>query len=166
MYEEELPRNRNKPRTLGDVCLGPTHNDQGGFKFMSLTIGAAVTRYGWDPIHMPSSVIERVNRLGKDQPELLLFTDRKGRLIGEAEPTGVDGAEQPGQDEDLEDDVVLDDKGAEDEEDLAKDASQVHELENWRHYNKIWIGSDSYSIVRDSKIQKTRQGPTGIAFIH
>ena len=87
---------------------------------MSLTTGASVTRYGWNPIHMPSSVIARVNRLGKDQPELLLFTDRKGRLIGEADPTGVDGAEQPGQDEDLEDDVGLDDEGAEDEEYLAR----------------------------------------------
>ena len=68
VYEEELPRNSNKPRTLGAVCLDPTHNEQGGFKFMSVTTGAAVTRYGWDPIPMPSSVIERVNRLGKDQP--------------------------------------------------------------------------------------------------
>ena len=35
VYKEELPRSSNKPRTLGDVCLGPTHNEQGGFKFMS-----------------------------------------------------------------------------------------------------------------------------------
>ena len=97
VYKDELTRNSNKPRTLGSVSLGPTYNKQGGFKFMSLTTGAVVTRHGWDPIPMPSSMIERVNRLGKDQPELLLFTDRKGRLIGEAEPTGVDGAEQPGQ---------------------------------------------------------------------
>ena len=88
---------------------------------MSLTTGAAITRYGWDPIPMTSSVIARVNRLGKDQPELLVFKDRKGRLIGEAEPTGVDGAEQPGQAEDLEDDVGLDDEGAEDEEDLSEE---------------------------------------------
>ena len=91
MYEEELPRNINKPRTLGAVFLGPTKNKQGGFKLMSLTTGAAITRYGWDLIPMPSSVIARVNRLGKDQPELLLFTDRKGRLIEKADPTGVDG---------------------------------------------------------------------------
>ena len=68
---------------------------------------------------MPSSMIERVNRLGKDQPELLIFTDKKGRLIGKTDPTGVDGAEQPGQDNDVEDDVGLDDEGTKDEEDLA-----------------------------------------------
>ena len=26
VYEEYLPRNSNTPRTLGAVCLGPTHN--------------------------------------------------------------------------------------------------------------------------------------------
>ena len=86
---------------MGAVFLGPTHNEQGGFKFMSLTTGASVTIYGWDTIPIPSSVIARVNRLGKDQPELLIFTDKKGRLIGEAEPTGVDGAEQTSQDNKL-----------------------------------------------------------------
>ena len=69
VYKEELTRNINKPRTLGAVCLGPTYNDQGAFKIMILTTGATITGYGWDPIPMPSSVIERVNRLGKDQPE-------------------------------------------------------------------------------------------------
>ena len=76
---------------------------------MSLTTGAAVTRYGWYLTPITSSVIARVNRLGKDQPEFLVFKDRKGRLIGEAKPTGVDVVDQPGQDEDLEDDVGLDD---------------------------------------------------------
>ena len=130
VYEEELPRNRNKPRTLGAVCLGPTHNDQGSLKFMSLTTGAAVTRYGWDPIPIPSSVIARFNRLGKDQPELLVFTDRKGRLIGEAEPTGVDGAEQPCQDEYLEDDVGLYDEGAEDEKYLAEEIEIAYQVQS------------------------------------
>ena len=125
-----MPRNSNKSRTLGSVCLGPTHNEQGGFKFMSLTTGAAVTRYGWDPIHIPSFVIERVNRLGKDQPELLLFMGRIGRLVGQADPTGVDGAEQPGQDEDLEDDVGLDDEGAEDEEDLAEEIEIADQVQS------------------------------------
>ena len=75
-------------------------------------------------------MIARVNRLGKDQPELLLFTDRKGRLIGEAEPTGVDGAEQPGQDEDLGDDVGLDDEGAEDEEDLSEEIKITNQVQS------------------------------------
>ena len=79
---------------------------------------------------MPSSVIARVNRLGKYQPEFLVFTDIKGRLIGEAEPTGVDGAEQPGQDEDLEDYVGLDDEEAEDEEDLAEEIKIADQVQS------------------------------------
>ena len=40
---------------------------------------------------MPQEVIDRVNELGKanEQPELLTFYDRKGRLIGETENPGV-----------------------------------------------------------------------------
>ena len=61
---------------------------------------------------------------------MLLFTDRKGRLIGEAEPTGVDGVEQPGQDEDLEDDVGLDNEGAEYEEDLAEEIEIADQVQS------------------------------------
>ena len=75
-------------------------------------------------------MIERVNRLGKDQQELLILTDRKGRLIGKAEPTGVDGEEQPGQDEDLEDYVGLDDEEAEDEEYLAKEIEIADQVQS------------------------------------
>ena len=79
---------------------------------------------------MPSSVIAIFNRLVKDQPELLLFTDRKGRLIGESEPTGVDDAEHTGQDEDLEDDVGLNDEGSEDEEDLDKEINIAEQVQS------------------------------------
>jgi hypothetical protein len=39
---------------------------------------------------MPDTVIARVNELGKGQPEELVFTDRRGRLIGDVELPGVD----------------------------------------------------------------------------
>ena len=42
---------------------------------------------------MPKTVIKRVNVLGKDQPEHFIFTDRKGRQIGESEITGVEGGQ-------------------------------------------------------------------------
>ena len=35
---------------------------------------------------MPNSVIQRVQEFGKDQPEQFIFTDRKGRTIGDIEP--------------------------------------------------------------------------------
>ena len=42
---------------------------------------------------MPDIFNDRVNLLRKYQPELLVFTDSKGQLIGDgdAEITGVDG---------------------------------------------------------------------------
>jgi hypothetical protein len=77
---------------------------------MSLVTAKPVSRRTWDEIPMPDSVIQRVNELGKDQPEQFIFTDRKGRAIGDIEPaqaimkyaldqddpleiTGVDGDE-------------------------------------------------------------------------
>jgi hypothetical protein len=42
---------------------------------------------------MPDVVINRVNELGKDQPSLMTFKDRHGRLIGDMEISGVDSTE-------------------------------------------------------------------------
>ena len=36
-------------------------------------------------------MINRVNVIGKDQPEHFIFADRKGRKIGESDITGVEG---------------------------------------------------------------------------
>jgi hypothetical protein len=46
---------------------------------------------------MPDTVIARVNALGSDHPEQLIFTDRHGRLIGDTEIPGVhfEDDEQP-----------------------------------------------------------------------
>ena len=74
----------------------PSENIQGGFKFMSLSSMKNITRKSWDMTLMPDTVIDRFNLLGKDQPEILAFSDRKGRLIadGDVELTGVDGDEK------------------------------------------------------------------------
>jgi hypothetical protein len=90
VHEENTPRNSQLPRTQGAICLGPSGNLQGGFKFMSLTSGQRISRRTWDVIPMPQTVIDRVNRLGKDQPEQFVFTDRKGRLIGDLELSSSD----------------------------------------------------------------------------
>jgi len=91
VHEEELPRNSLLPRTRGAICLGPTGNLQGGYKFMALDTGKRITRRSWDAIPMPDTVIARVNELGKGQPQQLVFTDRHGRLIGDVQIAGVDG---------------------------------------------------------------------------
>jgi len=90
VHEEGTPRNSQIPRTKGAISLGPTGNLQGGFKFMSLATGKKIIRRSWDVIPMPDTVIARVNALGADQPEQLIFTDRRGRPIGDVEIPGVD----------------------------------------------------------------------------
>ena len=93
VHEEDQPRNSQLPRTQGAICLGPSGNMQGGFKFMTLKTMKKIVRRSWDPIPMPDTVIARVNELGKDQPEQFAFTDRNGQLIGDVKIPGVDGDE-------------------------------------------------------------------------
>ena len=47
-------------------------------------------RRSWDVIPMPDTVITRVNTLGSNQPEQLIFTNRRGRPIVNVEIPGVD----------------------------------------------------------------------------
>ena len=69
VHEEDKPRNSMKARTKGAICLGPSGNLQGGFRFMSLRSGKRITRYAWDKVPMTDTIIDRVNELGKDQPK-------------------------------------------------------------------------------------------------
>ena len=105
VHEEEKPCNREYARTHGAICLGPCGNLQGGFYFMRLASGKNITRYIWDDIPMTDTVIRRVNQLVRGQPKRFLFTDQKGRPIGNVELTGVDGEESQeklDEDDDLE----------------------------------------------------------------
>jgi hypothetical protein len=93
VHEEDTPRNSQVARTKGAISLGPSGNVQGGFKFMALNSGKKIVRRSWDMTPLPDIVINRVNELGKDQPRLMTFTDRHGRLIGDMEIPGVDYTE-------------------------------------------------------------------------
>jgi hypothetical protein len=42
---------------------------------MALNTGKKSTRRSWDVIPMPDTVIARVNALGTNQPDQLIFTD-------------------------------------------------------------------------------------------
>ena len=89
VHEEDLPRNSQVARTRGAISLGRSGNLQGGFKFMALNTGMKIARRTWDVIPMPDLVIARVNELGSNQPALMTFTDRHGRLVGDLEIPGV-----------------------------------------------------------------------------
>ena len=58
---------------------------------MSLQTGQNITRYNLDEITIPQIVINWVNVLVTDQQEHFIFTNRKGRKIGESKIPGVEG---------------------------------------------------------------------------
>ena len=87
---EEAPFNSQNPRTKGAISLGPSENLQVVFKFMALNTGNKIVQRGWDVIPIPYTLIPRVNALGSDQPEQLIFTDRRRRPIGDVKIPGVD----------------------------------------------------------------------------
>jgi hypothetical protein len=90
VHEEDTPQNSQVDRTKGAISLDPSGNLQGGFKFMALNSGKKIVRRSWDVIPMLDVVINRVNESGKDQPSIMTFRDRHGRLIGDIEVPGVD----------------------------------------------------------------------------
>jgi hypothetical protein len=59
-------------RTVGAICLGPTGNQQGSFKFMTLRTEKKFSPHKWKVLPMPQEVIDRVNAMGKSdgKPEL------------------------------------------------------------------------------------------------
>jgi hypothetical protein len=93
VHDEDNPRNSQIARTKGAISLGPSGNLQRGFKFMALNSGNKIVCRSWDVIPMPDIAIDRVNALGRDQPQQTTFTDRHGNLIGDVEIPGVDAEE-------------------------------------------------------------------------
>jgi len=89
-HKEPDPTNTLNTRTVGAICLGPTGNLQGSYKFLSLQSGKLITHHVWTPLPMSQEVIDRVNAIGmsQDQPKLLMFYDCKGKVVGDlAEPS-------------------------------------------------------------------------------
>ena len=83
IHKEETPRNSTRPITRSAICMVPSGNKQGGFKFMTLGSMKKVVRRIWDELPMPDTVIAQVNTLGQGQPNDLDLLDRNIRTIGE-----------------------------------------------------------------------------------
>ena len=75
--------------------MGTNLNIQDGFKFIFLRLMKNIIGRSWYTILILDTVIDRVNQLGKYQQDILIFTHRKGRLIGDGDVRikGVDGDE-------------------------------------------------------------------------
>ena len=88
VHEENQPTNTQQPQTISTICIGPTGNLQGVYKFCNLTRGKLITRRKWNALPMPVEVIAHVNRIGQaqDQPSLITFQDRHGHSIEDTNP--------------------------------------------------------------------------------
>jgi hypothetical protein len=132
VHEEDTPHNSQSPRTKGAILLGPSGNLQGGYKSMALNTGKKITRRSWDVIPMPDMVIARVNALGTDQHERLIFTNRCRRPIGDVEIPAVMDFEE--EDDDNAEMPVLDPVGIGSVElpgvDVAGQAPQTIEIDD------------------------------------
>ena len=66
---------------------------------MSIQYANNTTRGIWDMVPIPDTVVSRVNDLEKGEPEHFIFTYQKGRLIVDAELTGMEtsGNQEPPQ---------------------------------------------------------------------
>jgi hypothetical protein len=77
-HEENNPTNMMKERTRAAICLGPTANFQGSYKFLLLRTGWCITRKQLKELTMPASVIMTVEALAtrdKQEDSLNLQTD-------------------------------------------------------------------------------------------
>ena len=80
-HEKTQPRNdTNQMRTTGAIALESNDNDQGGYKFLSLTTGNELTRglKQFTPLPMTEDVIQRVHQLADNEEYGFEFWDRDG----------------------------------------------------------------------------------------
>ena len=70
--------NSMKPRTVGTIALRPVGNGQGSFYFLNITTGRVLYRLHATPIPMPDDVIDKIQRMARQQKSNpgLIFADR------------------------------------------------------------------------------------------
>jgi len=89
-FEDHHPitNNVNDERTTGALFLGPTGNQQGGYKFFSLTTGRQLLQYQFTRLPMPADVIQHVNNMATKQKQLneLTSLDRNHQPFPEYVP--------------------------------------------------------------------------------
>ena len=91
-HEYEEPRNSLEDRTLGAICLGPSGNRQGTYKFMSLKTGKLIKRGEWTEIPITDEVIRHVIEIGAAENDFcgLKFNNHCGIIQEEYAPDYVD----------------------------------------------------------------------------
>jgi len=69
VHDKPSLSNSMTPHTHACIACGPTGNLQGSVKFYCLTTGRILKRRSWTALPMPDNVIDKVNRIGKSEPQ-------------------------------------------------------------------------------------------------
>ena len=61
VHQELSPTNTQEAHTVGTICLGPTGNIQGSYKFLNLCTSKKITHHKWTVLPMLQEMINCVN---------------------------------------------------------------------------------------------------------
>ncbi|KAL7464347.1 hypothetical protein ACHAXS_004676 [Conticribra weissflogii] len=79
VFDDPTPSNTLTPRTQPAICLGPTGNLQGTYKFFSLRTGLVLKRRQFKCLPMPDSMISTLNNWeARGEHGNLIFANRRG----------------------------------------------------------------------------------------
>ena len=121
--------NSHNLRTIGTLALRPTGNVQGGYFFLSLTMGKVINRMCWTTIPMPKEVIDHVERMTRQEHmgTTLLFEDRDhNEIIDLDHEDDDDSAYEPDDQDDNDDDDNEDDNDNDDNNVLINQPNEGH----------------------------------------
>ena len=113
---EDGTNKTDRPQTLDAICLGPTGNAQGTYKFLNLATGKRIYRRKWTEIPASDWVIQRVNDLGrrdKAEQELVFRNLRKEVIRDDVNDNNVANlqslSDSDDNDDTLDDDIIAPD---------------------------------------------------------
>jgi hypothetical protein len=97
VHEDNNIMNTMTERTQPAICLGPTANFQGSYKFLSLKTGKRITRKQFKELPMPDSVIKQIEAMAtrEKQDKVITFSNRSGNPIPDSTPTPYDSPDTP-----------------------------------------------------------------------
>jgi hypothetical protein len=97
VHEDNNITNTMTERTQPAICLGPTANFQGSYKFLSLKTRKRITRKQFKELPMPYSVIKQIEAMAtrEKQDKVITFSNRSGHPIPDSTPTPYASPDTP-----------------------------------------------------------------------
>jgi hypothetical protein len=118
VHEDLLVTNTMQSRTTGAIALGPYGNEQGGYKFLSLTTGRVIVRRSWTSLPVPAEVVNSVAALAAKEVQIeegLIFRDgNMNEILDIVELPEDDALEEDNAEEVLDKPVEVGDQGEND----------------------------------------------------